>query len=79
MSEQVENEDGTPMPAAEMSAGSAKFSYFAGPMVRDVTRVTVIVGGFGAALLTVHEGINFFADPSSDVGDIVDRVFGVFD
>lgn len=79
MSEQVENEDETAVLAAGEPVGSARFTYYAGPMVRDVTRVSVIVGGFGAVLLTVHHGINFFADPSSDFGDVVDRIFGVFD
>ncbi len=79
MSEQVETEDETAVPAAEIPVGSQKYNHFAGPMVRDVMRVSVIVGGFGAVLLTVHHGINFIADPSLDLGNIIDKIFGVFD
>ena len=49
------------------------------PMVGDVLRVTAIVGGFGAALLTVHNGIELSADLSRDFEGTIGSLLSVFD
>ena len=78
MSEQVDTEDEAAAPGGEMPAGRPGFADYAWPMIRDVVRVTVIVGGFAVALLTVHHGIGFYADPSSEFGDLFESALAVF-
>jgi hypothetical protein len=79
MSEQVETVDEpTPSSIAE-NTGRPGFMYHYRPMVGDVLRVTAIVGGFGAALLTVHNGIELSADLSRDFEGTIGSLLSVFD
>jgi hypothetical protein len=79
MAEQAEVEDEAAAEEIAEEVGPPGSVRQFGPMVRDVIRVSTIVGGFAVVLLSFHHGMAFYDDPDRGVGDIVDSILAVFD